>query len=86
MCLAEAKQSAWSEPGSWELKLRSPSLSRLPCTLTDDVLQGPLQAQEIIRSAYGKQFRPRPLLNKRVRAGLVGGKGRAGRRTTPSRP
>ena len=37
-----------------------------------------LQAQEIMHDAYGERFRPRPLLKARVRAGLVGGRGRPG--------
>ena len=37
-----------------------------------------LEVQEILHDAYGERFRPRPLLKQRVRAGLVGGKGRAG--------
>ncbi|MGH6910210.1 MAG: 3-hydroxyacyl-CoA dehydrogenase family protein [Phenylobacterium sp.] len=37
-----------------------------------------LQAQEIMQEAYGERFRPRPLLKQRVRAGLVGGRGRPG--------
>jgi 3-hydroxybutyryl-CoA dehydrogenase len=42
-----------------------------------------LQAQEIMHEAYGERFRPRPLLKQRVRAGLVGGRGRPGWRTAP---
>lgn len=37
-----------------------------------------LQAQEIMHDAYGERFRPRPMLKARVRAGLVGGRGRPG--------
>lgn len=37
-----------------------------------------LQVQEILQEAYGERFRPRPLLKQRVRAGLVGGRGRPG--------
>lgn len=37
-----------------------------------------LQAQEIMHDAYGERFRPRPLLKQRVRAGLVGGRGKRG--------
>jgi 3-hydroxybutyryl-CoA dehydrogenase len=37
-----------------------------------------LQVQEIMHEAYGERFRPRPLLKQRVRAGLVGGRGRPG--------
>ena len=37
-----------------------------------------LQAQEIMQEAYGERFRPRPSLKQRVRAGLVGGRGRPG--------
>ena len=37
-----------------------------------------LQAQEIMHDAYGERFRPRPLMKARVRAGLVGGRGRPG--------
>jgi 3-hydroxybutyryl-CoA dehydrogenase len=37
-----------------------------------------LEAQEIMHTAYGERFRPRPLLKQRVRAGLVGGRGRQG--------
>jgi 3-hydroxybutyryl-CoA dehydrogenase len=37
-----------------------------------------LEAQEIMHAAYGERFRPRPLLKQRVRAGLVGGRGRQG--------
>lgn len=37
-----------------------------------------LQAQEIMQEAYGERFRPRPLLKQRVRAGLVGGRGKPG--------
>jgi 3-hydroxybutyryl-CoA dehydrogenase len=40
-----------------------------------------LQAQEIMHEAYGERFRPRPLLKQRVRAGLVGGRGKPGWRT-----
>ena len=40
-----------------------------------------LQAQQIMHDAYGERFRPRPLLKQRVRAGLVGGRGRPGWRT-----
>ncbi|HWA43906.1 MAG TPA: 3-hydroxyacyl-CoA dehydrogenase family protein [Hypericibacter adhaerens] len=40
-----------------------------------------LQAQEIMFEAYGERFRPRPLLKQRVRAGLVGGRGKPGWRT-----
>lgn len=40
-----------------------------------------VQAQEIMYESYGERFRPRPLLKQRVRAGLVGGKGRPGWRT-----
>lgn len=40
-----------------------------------------LQAQEIMHEAYGERFRPRPLLKQRVRAGMVGGRGRPGWRT-----
>ena len=42
-----------------------------------------LQAQEIMHDAYGERFRPRPLLKARVRAGLVGGRGRPGWRKRP---
>ncbi len=44
-----------------------------------------LQAQEIMHDAYGERFRPRPLLKKRVRAGLVGGRGKPGWRTPGQR-
>jgi 3-hydroxybutyryl-CoA dehydrogenase len=37
-----------------------------------------LVAQEIMFEAYGERFRPPALLKQRVRAGLVGGKGRPG--------
>ncbi|TDR95032.1 3-hydroxyacyl-CoA dehydrogenase family protein [Enterovirga rhinocerotis] len=37
-----------------------------------------LQVQEILQEAYGERFRPRPLLKQRVRAGLVGGRGKPG--------
>lgn len=37
-----------------------------------------VQAQEIMQEAYGERFRPPPLLKQRVRAGLVGGRGRPG--------
>jgi len=37
-----------------------------------------VQGQEIMQEAYGERFRPPPLLKQRVRAGLVGGKGRKG--------
>lgn len=37
-----------------------------------------LQVQEILQDAYGERFRPRPLLKQRVRAGLVGGRGKPG--------
>jgi 3-hydroxybutyryl-CoA dehydrogenase len=37
-----------------------------------------VQAQEIMQEAYGERFRPRPLLKQRVRAGLVGGRGKRG--------
>lgn len=37
-----------------------------------------VQAQEIMREAYGERFRPPPLLKQRVRAGYGGGKGRPG--------
>jgi 3-hydroxybutyryl-CoA dehydrogenase len=37
-----------------------------------------LQAQEIMQESYGERFRPRPLLKQRVRAGLVGGRGKPG--------
>lgn len=37
-----------------------------------------LEAQDIMHAAYGERFRPRPLLKQRVRAGLIGGKGRPG--------
>lgn len=40
-----------------------------------------LQAQEIMHEAYGERFRPRPLLKQRVRAGIVGGRGKPGWRT-----
>jgi len=40
-----------------------------------------LEAQQIMHDAYGERFRPRPLLKQRVRAGLVGGKGKPGWRT-----
>ena len=40
-----------------------------------------LQAQQIMHEAYGERFRPRPLLKQRVRAGMVGGRGRPGWRT-----
>lgn len=40
-----------------------------------------LQAQEIMQDAYGERFRPRPLMKQRVRAGLVGGRGRPGWRS-----
>jgi 3-hydroxybutyryl-CoA dehydrogenase len=43
-----------------------------------------LEAQEIMHEAYGERFRPRPLLKQRVRAGLVGGRGRPGWRTGAS--
>ncbi|MGH6880269.1 3-hydroxyacyl-CoA dehydrogenase family protein [Hypericibacter sp.] len=43
-----------------------------------------LQAQEIMHEAYGERFRPRPLLKQRVRAGLVGGRGKPGWRTPRS--
>ncbi|MET4204443.1 MULTISPECIES: 3-hydroxyacyl-CoA dehydrogenase family protein [unclassified Bradyrhizobium] len=44
-----------------------------------------LQAQEIMHEAYGERFRPRPLMKQRVRAGLVGGAGRPGWRSSGSR-
>src|SRR5579863_97433 len=37
-----------------------------------------LQASEILYEAYGERFRPPALLKQRVRAGLVGGRGRRG--------
>jgi 3-hydroxybutyryl-CoA dehydrogenase len=37
-----------------------------------------VEAQEIMQEAYGERFRPPPLLKQRVRAGLIGGKGRTG--------
>lgn len=37
-----------------------------------------VEAQTIMQEAYGERFRPPPLLKQRVRAGLVGGKGRPG--------
>lgn len=37
-----------------------------------------VQAQEIMQEAYGERFRPPALLKQRVRAGLIGGKGRRG--------
>lgn len=37
-----------------------------------------VQAQEIMQEAYGERFRPRPLLKQRVRAGLIGGRGKRG--------
>jgi len=40
-----------------------------------------LEAQQIMHEAYGERFRPRPLLKQRVRAGLIGGRGRPGWRT-----
>ncbi len=40
-----------------------------------------LQASEILFEAYGERFRPPALLKQRVRAGLVGGRGRKGWRT-----
>jgi len=40
-----------------------------------------LQAQEIMHEAHGERFRPRPLLKQRVRAGLIGGRGRRGWKT-----
>jgi 3-hydroxybutyryl-CoA dehydrogenase len=40
-----------------------------------------LQVQEILQEAYGERFRPRPLLKQRVRAGLVGGRGKPGWRS-----
>jgi 3-hydroxybutyryl-CoA dehydrogenase len=40
-----------------------------------------LTAQNIMFEAYGERFRPRPLLKKRVAAGLVGGRGGKGWRT-----
>lgn len=43
-----------------------------------------LQAQELMHEAYGERFRPRPLLKQRVRAGLTGGRHRAGWRTSPA--
>jgi 3-hydroxybutyryl-CoA dehydrogenase len=40
-----------------------------------------VQAQEIMQESYGERFRPPSLLKQRVRAGLVGGKGRPGWRS-----
>jgi 3-hydroxybutyryl-CoA dehydrogenase len=40
-----------------------------------------LQASEILHEAYGERFRPPALLKQRVRAGLVGGRGRRGWRS-----
>ena len=37
-----------------------------------------LEVQQIMHDAYGERFRPRPLLKSRVRAGMVGGRGRPG--------
>ena len=37
-----------------------------------------LQASEILFEAYGERFRPPALLKQRVRAGLVGGRGKRG--------
>jgi 3-hydroxybutyryl-CoA dehydrogenase len=37
-----------------------------------------LQVHEILHDAYGERFRPRPLLKQRVKAGLVGGRGKPG--------
>jgi 3-hydroxybutyryl-CoA dehydrogenase len=45
-----------------------------------------IQAQEIMRKAYGERFRPPPLLKQRVAAGFVGGKGKPGWKSTPSDP
>lgn len=40
-----------------------------------------LEVQQILHDAYGERFRPRPLLKGRVRAGMVGGRGRPGWRS-----
>ena len=40
-----------------------------------------LQASEILFDAYGERFRPPALLKQRVRAGLVGGRGKRGWRS-----
>src|SRR5215207_9969234 len=40
-----------------------------------------LQASEILFEAYGERFRPPALLKQRVRAGLVGGRGKRGWRS-----
>jgi 3-hydroxybutyryl-CoA dehydrogenase len=40
-----------------------------------------LQASEILYEAYGERFRPPALLKQRVRAGLVGGRGKRGWRS-----
>lgn len=37
-----------------------------------------VEAQTIMQEAYGERFRPPPLLKQRVKAGMVGGKGRPG--------
>jgi 3-hydroxybutyryl-CoA dehydrogenase len=43
-----------------------------------------LQASEILFEAYGERFRPPALLKQRVRAGLVGGRGKPGWRDRQS--
>ena len=42
-----------------------------------------LQASEILQEAYGERFRPPALLQQRVRAGFVGGRGGRGWRKPP---
>lgn len=37
-----------------------------------------VEAQTIMQEAYGERFRPPPLLKQRVKAGMVGGRGRTG--------
>ena len=50
-----------------------------PFELMDAVSSGlALQTLEILHEAYGERFRPPALLKQRVRAGLVGGRGKRG--------
>jgi 3-hydroxybutyryl-CoA dehydrogenase len=53
-----------------------------PFELMDAVSSGLcLQVSEILHQAYGERFRPPALLQQRVKAGLVGGRGRRGWRS-----
>ena len=53
-----------------------------PFELMDAVSSGlALQTLEILHEAYGERFRPPALLQQRVRAGLVGGRGKRGWRS-----